>query len=464
MVVRFLGWWALLGLGCAGMAPSAHGQADRLAAVVAEAEAMGVRTGCFVADATTGGVLYAHRSREAFIPASNQKLLTAVAVFEGLGADFSFETRFATRAGVLRVRAAGDPNWQTGGAHDPREILDAVVRRLHAGGVRALRGVELDLGPFVGPRRPLDWPDDQLEEDYCAPTGGLVLDAACFRARISAGTGAEATIDVLAPPAALPIDGAVRLTSNKKRGSLYGLREVGGVLKATGHYWTKADPHEVVKAVRDPELIFRRALEAALERAGIVMRPDAEPLDVGPFAYRSNLAEAVREMLVESSNFHAEQLVRVLAASTNGTGTLAAGVRALREQFGSLLRDLPESWRVGDGSGLSRANRVTPRLVVGVLRLAARQPYAELLQRCLPVPGEGTLEKRFRESPVAASVRAKTGWIRGASALSGYVGDRSFSILMNYDPDRGGLNADLKKLQEQIVEAIANLDQPDARR
>jgi len=56
-------------------------------------------------------------------------------------------------------------------------------------------------------------------------------------------------------------------------------------------------------------------------------------------------------------------------------------------------------------------------------------------------------------------VRAKTGWIRGASSLSGLVeredGTRRwFSILMSYDQKQDGLNKDLKQLQEQIVQAI----------
>ena len=56
-------------------------------------------------------------------------------------------------------------------------------------------------------------------------------------------------------------------------------------------------------------------------------------------------------------------------------------------------------------------------------------------------------------------VRAKTGWIRGVSSLSGQVVRKDgtvrwFSILMNYDPKTNGLNKDLKAIQERIVQAI----------
>ena len=82
------------------------------------------------------------------------------------------------------------------------------------------------------------------------------------------------------------------------------------------------------------------------------------------------------------------------------------------------------------------------------------------LLRHLPVAGQsGTLRRRFVGGALAGKVRAKTGWIRGASSLSGVVersgGDRCwFSILMNYDRSRGAMNKGLKKLQEDMVAAV----------
>ena len=58
------------------------------------------------------------------------------------------------------------------------------------------------------------------------------------------------------------------------------------------------------------------------------------------------------------------------------------------------------------------------------------------LVRSLPVAGiSGTLEKRMRRSAARGVVAAKTGTTSGASALSGFVGERYvFAVLQNGSP------------------------------
>ena len=82
------------------------------------------------------------------------------------------------------------------------------------------------------------------------------------------------------------------------------------------------------------------------------------------------------------------------------------------------------------------------------------------LLAALPAKGEdGKLSKRMKQKEVEGRVRAKTGWIRGVSSLSGFVRCKSgktaaFSILINYDRKEGGLNRHVKRIQDQVVRAI----------
>jgi D-alanyl-D-alanine carboxypeptidase/D-alanyl-D-alanine-endopeptidase (penicillin-binding protein 4) len=75
-----------------------------------------------------------------------------------------------------------------------------------------------------------------------------------------------------------------------------------------------------------------------------------------------------------------------------------------------------------DGSGMSSYNRVAPRGAVRLLRWAAAQPWGAAWRDSLPVAGiDGTLAKRFRDTPLAGKLQAKTGTLNATVALAGYM-------------------------------------------
>ncbi|MBK8098544.1 MAG: D-alanyl-D-alanine carboxypeptidase/D-alanyl-D-alanine-endopeptidase [Planctomycetes bacterium] len=430
---------------------------QQLPRVVAQAEALGARTGVAVRD-VDGKALYLHRGGDPFVPASNLKVLSAAAVLQGLGGEFRFSTPWQLRQGRLVVTASGDPNWLANTADAPATVFGAVVTALQRAGIKSIRGIDLAEGTFTGPSRPSTWPADQLDTYYCAPTGPFVLEQGTFVLSLRAGA-ANAEVAIASPPVGLPIRGTVPMVDARK-GATYGAIDLGDAVKVNGKFWRKSSPVTIRTAVREPMTWFRAALEHALTQGGIAIDPAAPASEVALAPYQSELRPALLRILQDSSNFDAEQCLRVLGAVTLGDGSLRGGLLAFERQLTALVGNLPPGVVLLDGSGLSRDNRITPALVVETLATVLRGPHKDLYVACLPVAGEsGTLERRFDKSPVAGRVFAKTGWIRGASALSGVLrrqdgGLRLFSILMNYDRDKNGLNKQLKDLQESIVEAI----------
>ncbi len=105
-----------------------------------------------------------------------------------------------------------------------------------------------------------------------------------------------------------------------------------------------------------------------------------------------------------------------------------------------------------DGSGLSRRDRVSPRFLSDVLRLARTTHPARFAaifaDNALPIAGRsGTLSSRYgryvtKQSKCArGDVHAKTGSLFDTTALSGIAetvggGERIFSILVNHRPSR----------------------------
>jgi len=119
----------------------------------------------------------------------------------------------------------------------------------------------------------------------------------------------------------------------------------------------------------------------------------------------------------------------------------------MREQLVGLGIDLT-GVRLADGSGLSRDNRLSARVLVEVLRAADRHfELAPDLLAALPIAGrDGTFKKRAGAS--RDRLRAKTGLLTGVTALTGMArtaGGRDviFSILANgyTQGDRAAMNA-----------------------
>ena len=173
-------------------------------------------------------------------------------------------------------------------------------------------------------------------------------------------------------------------------------------------------------------------------------------------------ASVLSPINTDSNNAVADQLFFALGDARAGAGTRAGGARAVTQALAELGVSHAGLVQV-DGSGLSRDDRVTAeqltRLLAAVLELDPRQRQAFL--DSLAVSGEsGSLEKRMTEEAMRGRVLAKTGWISGTGALSGYVRNGAgrllcFSILVDY-PKVSGMNKYCwKPMQDRICEALA---------
>jgi D-alanyl-D-alanine carboxypeptidase/D-alanyl-D-alanine-endopeptidase (penicillin-binding protein 4) len=220
----------------------------------------------------------------------------------------------------------------------------------------------------------------------------------------------------------------------------------------------------------DPILLFGTVLRAALAEAGIrvhgeTLRRRGNTAGRRLYELRSPLEELLEPINAESRNGVSDQLFLALGQALGSGGTRAGGAEAIGLALQSL--DVPVEGLVAvDGSGLSRDNRVSARQITALIAAVLRHENdgtARLFRDSLAVMGEsGTLEGRLRGSHAQGCVFAKTGWIRGTSALSGIVdtgcpGAAVFSILVEYPPELGGLNNScFKKMQDEIVLLIAS--------
>jgi serine-type D-Ala-D-Ala carboxypeptidase/endopeptidase (penicillin-binding protein 4) len=193
---------------------------------------------------------------------------------------------------------------------------------------------------------------------------------------------------------------------------------------------------------KNPELVAARALRRRLRATGVFVKGGIGRADLPARVLRRRplgsvasprIKRLAAETLKPSNNFFAEMLLKRLAGSRRGAkGTTRRGVRRVKR----LAHELGTGIRMTNGSGLSRANRASPREVVRLLGAIKRRPGAAAYRRSLPLAGaEGTVAQRMNGTAADGRCRTKTGTLIGVSTLSGYCraghGQVAFSILMN---------------------------------
>lgn len=454
-------------------------QVNRL---VSNAKLGTARVGISVIDVRSGEVLAARQADEAFIPASNMKVLTAGAALWTLGPEYSFRTELVLDGDRLTVVGSGDPAFGDPEILQKNEpkltvsgLLDSLTDAVVKTGVRSLSEVVIDDRVFDRDAVHPTWPTDQLDRWYCAEVSGLnfhtnVLDVF---ARPGAGPGARPSASFEPATGTVEMDVSRAKTVSTGSNSVWFRRE-----PKTNSFSMLGDvrfalTRPVQVTITQPPLFFGRILGERLERAGV--HPATGPLNVRlvepgePRAagrtvalVKTSMKDVLRRCNADSHNLYAEALLKRVGNEVTGQpGSWENGAAVVRmlvsEKIGpDAVRELV----VRDGSGMSRQNRVSPATVTAWLAgLARDSTVSEAFIESLPKPGSGTLERRFRGLQPRHVVHAKSGYIRNVRCLSGYVIDEAdgekiaFSILANEVPG-GEEDAAALRLHEQIVAEI----------
>jgi D-alanyl-D-alanine carboxypeptidase len=172
------------------------------------------------------------------------------------------------------------------------------------------------------------------------------------------------------------------------------------------------------------------------------------------------LAVIIRNINKYSNNEWSERLLETVGAELyGGAATTDKGLRAMREALDEL--GLPrEAYVPTNGSGLGHTNRLTADAMAELLQKLYTDPrWGPELMQSLSVGGvDGTIRNRFRSSPAAERVRAKTGTLNGKSCLSGYVGDGQevlvFSIMVEGQKGRRFGTGAVRAAQVNAVNAM----------
>lgn len=410
-----------------------------------------------------------------FVPASNAKLLVAVAALRTFGPATRFRTSVLTDAaqngaagdsvltGNLYLVGGGNPDLSTG------DVVE-LAERLRALGIRRVRGnLVLDASHFDSVAYGPGWMWDEGPYAYNAPVSAFMLNGNTVRLTIRPGKAVGDTVRVsISPPTASPLP-VVRATtrSDTTSGSPLSVLRQGNppVTAIEGSMQSRSGPVVVTCAIPDPVPYAASVFSGALGAAGIVLEgssasgaaPDSG-VQVLAAVSSAPTDVLVRRFLKESDNLLGEALVKQLGRAANGEGSWRSGLAAIRRCLAEFAGVDSTTYRLADGSGLSRYTEVSPRMIVQVMARACDEfTVAPEFLSALAVGGiDGTLARRLTDTDVAGYVRGKTGTMSGVGSLSGVVvtrdGERlAFALLMN---GFVGPSAQLRRAQDDVVRAL----------
>ncbi len=419
--------------------------------------------GISIVSADNGDVIYKYNDYKNFIPASTQKVLTTSAALEFLGRDFRYNTSLYLDGeiypggefnGNIIIRGTGDPSFSTKFVEDPLDIFDAWTKTLDSLGITSIRGNIIgDDDYFDDTYYPSGWAWDDMVYPFSAQINALSV----YDNRIDVVIEQGDSIGALAKIKVVPENNYIKLINKVRTVSDSGLtevmpeREVGSnIIEVYGaiKFNSKKKESTVVSVTIDnPTLFFLSLLKDALDRRRINFRGALLDIDDcnETFSYMDknptcenvspSLSEIVKKVNKSSDNLIAETLMKTIAKEVTGRGSFSLGIDQI-EKFAVRAGLSPERMSVADGSGLSRANYISPRYQTLLLQKVYRSDIKDDILASLALPGEkGTLKNRLTRSRAEKNVWAKTGSMTGVATLCGYVTTKdnetmAFSIMI----------------------------------
>jgi D-alanyl-D-alanine carboxypeptidase/D-alanyl-D-alanine-endopeptidase (penicillin-binding protein 4) len=204
---------------------------------------------------------------------------------------------------------------------------------------------------------------------------------------------------------------------------------------------------------------FKPKYKAVTSDESSMAQGDTIAMEISP-----TVEEILKWTMLWSDNLLADRLA-LLSAKAAGESFNVSGVDLI---FRELLNDLQidsSKLVVKDGSGLSRQNKITAKLMGELLFKIRSDKRFTQLYTTLPISGvSGTLNTRFiKTAPVAVGlIRAKTGTLNGTATLAGYVqsGEREYIFVTLADEIPKG-NSALNKARSAIDRILGRIAAPN---
>jgi serine-type D-Ala-D-Ala carboxypeptidase/endopeptidase (penicillin-binding protein 4) len=426
-----------------------------------------------------GETLYEIRSKKLFIPASNAKILTTATALKFLGSNYRFNTRIYTDGilenetlkGNLYIKGSGDPKLVT-------EQLWLMVNGLRNLPIKRIEGnIIADDTFFDNQKRIKTWIKNPGAQAYEAPLGALSFNFNTVKAYVSPAKKVGDRPIVIIEPKNEYIkleNNAQTLRPGKRRRLIVNRvgKENHDLITVSGGINIGQPRAQYFLNITNPIQYALNVFKSYIELSGITFGGKLKKGKVPDGALEiymhegEPLALALRGLNKFSNNFVAEQILKTIGGEHLGLpGSTKKGLRVF-EEYMKELGYAPGQYSIYDGSGLSRQNRLSPKIIVDILRNVKDDlsVYPDFVTALGVMGVDGNVKNRMRKVTNSNKARVKTGTLNFVSAISGFFQSKegesfAFSILMN---DLKCSNGRAKKIQDQIIKKGLNFQRVPA--
>ncbi len=436
----------------------------------------------------TGEEIINYNSGQSLAPASNLKLFTTAAALDYLGEDFRYETNLyydgeIDSSGILNGNiyfvGSGDPTLGSNLVESslPLDLLmDSIVTVIKSLSIRNINGnIYADDLLFDGQLIPDEWNWIDLGNYYAAPVSALTIHDNLYYLYFKPGKHPGDDAAVLRTEPSVP---GLKFINFMKTGET-GSGDNGYIYNAPWRYEAVLrgsipmgeNEFSIKGSLPDPPLFAIQYLKKKLENNGISVTGNTVKLSSRP-DYKSKhflitilsppLKDIVYIINKKSNNLYTELLLKKISQKINGIGGTLDGTSLIKKFLGNNGIDT-DGLLLFDGSGLSRENAITTKMMADLLTILPGKKYFESFYNSLAIMGNpddiGYFKNTGRGTALENNVRIKSGVIEGVRAYSGYLKNKNgrkivFSMIAN---NFNGEGSEVTAIHRNILLILANL-------
>lgn len=393
--------------------------------------------GLYIVD-NNGAVVFDKNSTIGLAVASSQKVITSTATLESLGIGYRYKTEFAYDGkiengalnGDVYLVGYGDPTLGSWRYNDTKEqvVLNKWIQSLKQAGITRLNGSVIgyeenwesqtipggwvwdDIGNYYGAGvSALNWRENQY--DLKLKSGSREGDKVTIVATVPKVYKVNLTDELTTGPAGSGDNAYIYLPPYATAGFVRGTIPPGqSSFTISGSF-----PNPVLQltyTLTDELLKQGIGINSKISTSKKPLLPNLITLQT---CWSPPLDSINFWFLKKSVNFYGEALVKTLGYEKMRQGTTKAGLRIIKNFWKNNGID-STSINIIDGSGLSPENRVTPEALVKVMQFAKSRSWFSSFYNALPEIN---------------GIKMKSGSTGGVRSFTGYVGNYTFSIVIN---------------------------------